>query len=100
MTVYVDELINYGWKLRGHIVSSCHMISDNIDLQELHDMAKKIGMKREWFQDKPNRPHYDLTASRRAKAVEFGVQEISQRELVLKLRERRVKIDENKSDWA
>lgn len=37
-----------------------HLISDtNID--ELHQFAEQIGLRREWFQDKPGRPHYDLT---------------------------------------
>lgn len=48
---------------------SCHMIST--DLDELHAMAKRIGLKRAWFQDGP-KPHYDLTASMRAKAVLLG----------------------------
>ena len=34
-------------------------------LEELHAMAVQIGMKREWFQNKPRLPHYDLTPRRR-----------------------------------
>lgn len=91
MTIYVDELINYGWKLRGHIVSSCHMITDNIDLEELHLMAKNIGMEREWFQDKKH-PHYDLVESRRKKAITLGAIPVSCKELVMILRERKLKM--------
>lgn len=93
MTVYVDELVNYGWKLRGHIVSSCHMITDNIDLEELHLMAKNVGMKREWFQNKKY-PHYDLVKSRREHAIELGATPISCRELVMILRERKLKMEQ------
>jgi hypothetical protein len=41
-----------------------HLISDH-DIEELHAFARKIGLKKEWFQDKRNKdfyyPHYDLT---------------------------------------
>jgi len=53
----------------------CHMWSD--DLEALHEMAAKIGMKREWFQNRAGFPHYDLVPTRRAKALEFGAVERS-----------------------
>lgn len=72
MAVYVDALINYGWKLGP----SCHMSADT--LEELHLAASKIGMKRSWFQDKGDGfPHYDLVASRRAAAVKNGAIEVT-----------------------
>lgn len=39
-----------------------HLLSDK-DLDELHDFAGKIGLKRKWFQ-KETIPHYDITESR------------------------------------
>lgn len=66
MAVYVDRLMNHGW----HLGPNCHMFADT--LEELHAMADKIGMKRSWFQNKPELPHYDLVASRRKKAIQFG----------------------------
>lgn len=81
MTVYVDVLMNHGWKLRGHNVKNCHMFTDG-DLEELHQMAEAIGMKRSWFQNK-RIPHYDLRDSRRAKAVSLGAKEVSRREAVM-----------------
>lgn len=39
MAVYVDPLINYGWKLGP----SCHMTADTIE--ELNALAVKIGLK-------------------------------------------------------
>lgn len=78
MAVYVDMLIDYGWKLGP----SCHLLADTEE--ELHEMAKKIGMKREWFQisSKHQMPHYDLVKSRRDKAIKFGAIEITRKQLI------------------
>ena len=76
MTVYVDDLTNWGWKLRGRTVASCHMFTDAVELDELHAMAERIGLKRAWFQEHRLAPHYDLTPSRRADAVAFGAVEV------------------------
>jgi hypothetical protein len=70
MSVYVDVLVNRGWRLRGHHVASCHMVADT--LEELHDMALRIGMKHSWFQGKASTPHYDLTGDRRKAALDRG----------------------------
>jgi hypothetical protein len=56
------------------------MFSDSLDASELHEMAVKIGMRRSWFQHKPERPehdHYDVTKSRQALAVKAGAVEVS-----------------------
>jgi len=74
MTVYVDKLHDWGWKLGP----SCHLLPANqgaAALEELHAFAAKLGMKRQWFQNK-RWPHYDLVASRRARAVQLGAVEI------------------------
>lgn len=52
-----------------------HMWSD--DVEALHKIARKIGMKREWFQNKPGFPHYDLTPTKRARAIAAGAIERS-----------------------
>lgn len=82
MTVYVDQLENWGWKMRGRIVASCHMFTDTVDLTDLHAMAAQIGMKRAWFQQVRAAPHYDLTASRRRAAVALGAVEVVRHEAV------------------
>lgn len=76
MTVFVDSLQDWGWKLRGRRTQSCHMFTDSLGLAELHRMAEAIGMKRSWFQDGRAAPHYDLVPSRRAAAVALGAVEL------------------------
>lgn len=71
--IYVDTLLDYGWKLGP----SCHMFADT--LEELHGMASKIGMKRSWFQDKEDLPHYDLVKSKRDRAIKLGAKEVGWR---------------------
>lgn len=73
--VYVDELL---FPFRGQMY--CHMYSPN--MPELHQMAHSIGLKRAWFQDKPDFPHYDLSPSRRALAVKYGAKELTCLEMV------------------
>ncbi len=69
MAIYVDEAI---WSWRGRLW--CHMWSDK-DLEELNAMADKIGLLRSWIQTK-NKTfiHYDITATKRIKAIRAGAQ--------------------------
>lgn len=71
MSVYVDDAFVQGdW---GRWTGGGHMQADTLD--ELHAFAQAIGLKREWFQDRPGRPeraHYDLTASKRDQAILAG----------------------------
>jgi hypothetical protein len=69
--VYVDTLRDWGWRLGP----SCHLAADT--LAELHAFAARLGMRRSWFQPGRGRPHYDLTASRRAVAVRLGAVELA-----------------------
>ena len=82
MTVYVDALNDWGWRLGP----SCHLLADTDE--ELHEFAARIGMKRAWFQPKST-PHYDLTASRREKAVKLGAREVTRGELRALIRAKR-----------
>jgi len=77
MSCYVDPL--FVWPARNarvHRVGArhghqwCHLWADS--LEELHAMAKKVGMRPEWFQDKPGFPHYDLVPPRREAALAAG----------------------------
>lgn len=52
-------------------LKSCHLFCDG-DLQELHQFAARLGLKREWFQDHASLPHYDLTERKRQRAILLG----------------------------
>lgn len=70
MAVYVDALRDWGWRLGP----SCHLIADTNE--ELHEFARRLGLKRSWFQAKASGPHYDLTAGKRSLAVRLGAIEL------------------------
>lgn len=77
MSVYVDEMRSYG--RRGYW---CHMMADSLD--ELHEMAKRIGLRREWFQDDLRKPHYDLVVSMRKRAIKYGAISVSSEWLLVR----------------
>jgi hypothetical protein len=83
VSVYVDRARN-----RLGRMFMCHMIADTLD--ELHAMAAAIGMRRDWFQP-TSFPHYDVSLTRRARAVKLGAVEVDRRELVRIMRRLRVK---------
>lgn len=70
MTVRVDELRKWPTKIRCFKPGSAHLTADT--LEELHKLAARIGLRREWFQDHRVHPHYDLTASKRELALAAG----------------------------
>ena len=57
----------------------CHMTADSLD--ELHDMADRLAVKRAWFQAPPKAsfPHYDIPEPRRALAIQYGAVEVDNR---------------------
>ena len=74
MAVYVDGAENQFGRMK-----MCHMLADTV--VELHEMADRIGLKREWFQPL-SRPHYDLSKTRRALAVKAGAIEVDRHGIV------------------
>lgn len=77
MTIYVDKPIHAFGRMM-----MCHMIGTS--LEELHEMAERIGLKREWFQAAPEMavlPHYDICKAKRAQAIASGAVEIDRRTL-------------------
>jgi len=74
VTVYVDTA---RYPFRGYVM--CHMVADNLD--DLHHMARCIGMERRWFQAPPqaSHPHYDIPLDRRDRAIALGAEEVCQR---------------------
>lgn len=91
MSIYVDELRAWTSAPTGkwRYGDSCHMVADSLD--ELHEFAQKIGLRRDWFQRSTGAgwPHYDLTKGRREVALKAGAIELTCRQLVEKLREKR-----------
>ena len=82
MPCYVDEIQDYGGMVaeaaKRFGTKWCHMTADTPE--ELHEMAKKLGLRREWCSDhtQPHSRtlHYDLVPSKRARAVKLGALEI------------------------
>lgn len=63
-----------------------HMVADTEE--ELHDMAKRIGIARKWFQNKREDgiDHYDICKSKKALALQYGAILMSDREIVKKFK--------------
>lgn len=68
MPVYVDNVL-----IPSKGTLWCHMVADSLD--ELHSFAKRLGLKRDWFQHAATYPHYDVTNSMREKALRMGATE-------------------------
>lgn len=70
MTVYVDQYPGWlgvpkKWEGGGHLFGT--------NLEELHQFAADIGLRRAWFQTgKSGFPHYDLTRNKRKQALDQG----------------------------
>ena len=83
MAILIDSFYNGArgpvryWRRRcGHLVS-------DTSLEELHEFAENLGLRREWFQVK-SIPHYDLTGEVYELALERGATLVSSREIVLR----------------
>ena len=57
-----------------------HLIADTV--HELHVFARRLGLKREWFQDKAKIQHYDLLGGKLHKALQLGARFVTSRNLV------------------
>lgn len=77
MTVYVDDM-----RARFGRLVMCHMMADTLD--ELHEMADRIGVSRKWFQGPPKHhyPHYDIALSKRSLAIQAGAQQVTGHEMM------------------
>ena len=91
MAVYVDPLF-YATPRNSSARSLgrrwCHLTADSLD--ELHDFAKSIGLKQQWFQNHRFMPHYDLTPSKRLLAITKGAVEITTTEAGVRVRNKRL----------
>jgi len=66
------------WKYGRMLMS--HMAADTLD--ELHQMAKSIGVDKRHFQDKEGKPHYDICKQNKFKAIELGAIEVDDRKII------------------
>lgn len=82
MAVYVDPLMDFGWIRRGIPTRNCHLFADSIELDELHELAARIGMPRMSFQPHPKAPHYDLDPPMRERALAAGAIAVDRRSAV------------------
>ncbi len=89
MTVYLDD-----WRQPARLGPVAdrwsHLVADTD--AELHAFAARLGMRREWFQHKPARPHqahYDLPERARGEALALGAVSVTWRQLGRMLRDRR-----------
>ena len=72
------------WECQAVILTDgTHLVSTD-SLQELHEFARKIGLKRHWFQrGKSGRhPHFDLWGGMLEKARRAGAERVTSKELV------------------
>jgi hypothetical protein len=81
MPVYVDEAIWMRWGTRW-----CHLLADDID--ELHRFAALLGIQRSSYQGPPKtaKPHYDITAFERDRALRLGATPCDRATIVAVLR--------------
>lgn len=78
MTVYVDALFTSPSKnTQAYTIGTrtghkwCHLFTDGY-IEELHQFAEGLGLKRNWFQHHRALPHYDIAPSKRALALRLG----------------------------
>ena len=88
--IYVDDIeatVVEEWSARWPFKTHCHLAADTLD--ELHEFAARLGLKRSWFQEHPALDHYDLTQNKRRLAVRLGAREVSALWLLKRLGKRR-----------
>lgn len=95
MSVYVDPMMACNRTAQWKWGEACHLTADSP--YELHAMANRLGLKREWAQmDRPSFPHYDLTREVRELAVACGAIELTRNQAVAKYRAWRGFEEENR----
>ncbi|WP_431050049.1 DUF4031 domain-containing protein [Xanthomonas oryzae] len=76
MAVYVDDAV---WPCRGK--QWAHLMADSLD--ELHEFAQRLGLRRNWFQDRASGAHYDITDAKREMALRIGAVPLSRDDVKL-----------------
>lgn len=99
MTVYVDEVRVWPTTIACFRAGSAHLTADTLD--ELHAFAKRIGLRRGWFQNGGLVPHYDLTPARRRAAIVAGAVPVSgkeqaRRRIAIRAAEEQARVEERR----
>jgi len=79
--IYVDD-----WGMKVQNQNWYHLMSDTED-DEIHIFAKKLGLKREWFQV----DHYDIAGSKRQQAIKLGAIQVKPEDLVKIRKDKRMR---------
>ncbi|MEL6341550.1 MAG: DUF4031 domain-containing protein [Myxococcota bacterium] len=89
MSAWMEPPRHQGAQLYGRPAKSCHLMADSTE--ELLQLAQALGLKASWIQHCGTpKEHFDLISSTKiAQAQRLGVQVVSRRELVQRLRWRR-----------
>ena len=66
VAVYVDDA-----RIRWRGLEWSHLVADTPD--ELHRAAERLGLRREWAQERGRTLHYDLPEHVRARAIELEI---------------------------
>lgn len=93
MAVYVDQLFPTATSVKWPFPESCHLLTDG-PIQELHDFARRLWLKPEWFQGHHVNSalhHYDLTKGKRFQALKLGAIELTDGQQFLSVLNRRVR---------
>lgn len=84
MTILVDDSIQYPEhmvseeaKRRGHGRKAWSHLTSDLNEEELHEFATRLGMRREWFQG----DHYDLTEGKQKQALRLGAKAVTSEDL-------------------
>ena len=72
--IFVDKLRPCNPNKNWQYSYVSHLTTDG-NIEELHDFATLIGLKRSWFQD-GRHPHYDIIGKKRFKAIQNGAMAI------------------------
>ena len=86
--IYIDPLRYYE---RSHVRGAAkrygnywsHIFADSA--KELHAFARKIDLRREYFQPNP-RPHYDVSRHKRQQALDAGARQMRTKDILRLLR--------------
>jgi len=81
--MYIDTLATFA-PVHGH-TAWAHMGTDDHSppgLDALHAFARRLGLKRTWFQDKILHPHFDITLRKQADSLQLGAVQVDRKAYV------------------